>query len=63
MCRYAARISSIKKNVTFGRLLQLPGLHIPTTHKYSPPQVDRIWGIWGSYYTVPKAKFDLLNGD
>ena len=29
---------------------------------YSPPQVDRIWGIWGSYYTIPQAIFYLLNG-
>ena len=24
---------------------------------YSPPEVDRIWGIWGSYYNIPKAIF------
>ena len=30
---------------------------------YSAPQVDRIWGIWGSYYNIPKAIFYLLNGD
>ena len=24
---------------------------------YSPPSVDRIWGIWGSYNNVPKAIF------
>ena len=30
---------------------------------YSPPSVDRIWGIWGSYYTIPKAIFDLLKWD
>ena len=29
----------------------------------SPSQVDRIWGIWGSYYTMPKAVFYLLQGD
>ena len=29
---------------------------------YSPPQVDRIWGIWESYYNVPKALFHLLKG-
>ena len=29
----------------------------------SPPQVDRIWGIWGSYYNIPKAIFYLLKGD
>ena len=29
---------------------------------YSPPEVDRIWGIWGSYYSVPKAIFYLLKG-
>ena len=28
---------------------------------YSPPQVDRIWGIWGSYYNIPKVMF--YNGD
>ena len=30
---------------------------------YSPPEVDRIWGIWGSYYKKPKAIFYLLQGD
>ena len=29
---------------------------------YSTPQVDRIWGIWGSYYSIPKAIFYLLKG-
>ena len=28
----------------------------------SPPKVDRIWGIWGSFYNVPKAIFYLLKG-
>ena len=27
---------------------------------YSPPYVDRIWGIWGSYYSIPKVIFYLL---
>ena len=30
---------------------------------YSPPQVDRIWGIRGSYCNIPKATFHLLKGD
>ena len=30
---------------------------------YNPPQVDRIWGIWGSGYNIPKAIFYLLKGD
>ena len=31
---------------------------------YSPNQVvDRIWGIWGSFYKIPKAIFYLLKGD
>ena len=29
---------------------------------YSPLQVDRIWGIWGSSYEIPKVIFDLLEG-
>ena len=29
---------------------------------YSPPSVDRMWGIWGSYYNIPEAIFDLLKG-
>ena len=33
-----------------------------TTLYYSPPEVDRIWGIWGSYYNIPKARFYLLKG-
>ena len=28
-----------------------------------PLEVDRIWGIWGLYYNVPKAIFYLLKGD
>ena len=30
---------------------------------YSPPEVDRIWGIWESEYNIPKAIFHLLKGD
>ena len=30
---------------------------------YSPPQVDRIWGIGGPYYNIPKAIFYLLQAD
>ena len=30
---------------------------------YSPPSVDRTWGIWGSYHNIPKAIFYLLKGD
>ena len=30
---------------------------------YSPPEVDRIGGIWGSYYNISKAIFYLLKGD
>ena len=30
---------------------------------YSPPFVDRIWGIWESYYNIPNAIFYLLTGD
>ena len=30
---------------------------------YSPPKVDRICGIWGVYYNIPKAIFNLLKGD
>ena len=26
-------------------------------------QIDRIWGIWGSYPHIPKAIFYLLKGD
>ena len=33
------------------------------SYMYSPPQVDRIWGIWGSYFNIPKAMFYLLKGD
>ena len=28
---------------------------------YSPPQVDRIWGLWRSCYNIPKAIFCLLD--
>ena len=30
---------------------------------YSPPEIDRLWGIWGSYFSIPKAIFYLLKGD
>ena len=30
---------------------------------YSPPYVDRTWGIWGSCYNIRKAIFYLLKGD
>ena len=30
---------------------------------YSPPQVDRTRGFWGSDYNIPKALFDLPKGD
>ena len=30
---------------------------------YSPPYVNRMWGIWGSYYNIPTAIFYLLKGD
>ena len=30
---------------------------------FRAPEVDRIWGIWGSYYHIPKATFYLLKGD
>ena len=28
-----------------------------------PPEVDRIWDIWGSYSHLPKALFYLLKGN
>ena len=33
-----------------------------TPKNYSTPLVDRISGIWGSYSSIPKAKFYLLKG-
>ena len=30
---------------------------------YGPPKVDRIGGIWGSQYNMPKAIFYLREGD
>ena len=35
----------------------------PNHKPYSPPEVDRIWGIWGSCYNIPKAIFYLLKKD
>ena len=29
---------------------------------YSPPEVDRLWGIWRSCYSIPKAIFYLIKG-
>ena len=36
---------------------------IDTARIYSPPSVDRLYGIWGSYYNIPAAIFYLLKGD
>ena len=36
---------------------------ISPTDVYSPPEVDRIEGIWGSDYNIPKAILYLLKGD
>ena len=41
--------------------LELRKMRIYTA--YSPPKVDRIWGVWGPYYNIPKAIFYLLKGD
>ena len=38
-------------------------IRLHNSRPYSPPQVDRIWGIWGSSYSIPKAIFNLLKGD
>ena len=32
------------------------------SRNYSTPEADRIGGIWGSYYIIPKAIFYLLKG-
>ena len=32
-------------------------------HREFPIGVDRIWGLWGSYYNIPKAIFYLLKED
>ena len=29
---------------------------------YSPPEVDRIWGIWGTYFHIAKAILYRLKG-
>ena len=41
------------------------GIHpqFRTRQEYSPPSVDSICVIWGSYYDIPKAIFYLLKGD
>ena len=40
-------------------------LHVNGQHggTFSPPQTDRIWGIWGSDYNILTAIFYLLKGD
>ena len=42
--------------------LQRPG-PAPGIWAIVPPKVDRIWGIWGLSYNIPKAIFYLLKGD
>ena len=34
-----------------------------STNGYSPPSVDRIWGIWGCCSNISKAIFYLRKGD
>ena len=29
----------------------------------SPPEVDRIWGVWRPYDNIPKAIFHILKAD
>ena len=55
-----------KEHILWNRSQQtLPQITLnpQTPNAYSPRKVDRIWGIWGSYYTLPKAIFHLLTGD
>ena len=35
----------------------------PDFDTYSPPYVNRIWGVWGSSNSIPKAIFYLLKGE
>ena len=44
-------------------LKKLGGLKVWVLVLYSPPQVGKIWGIWGSYYGIPEATFYLLKAD
>ena len=48
----------------WSKVAEAPGCENGKTLKpYSPPEVDRIWGVWGSYYNIFKAIFYLLKGD
>ena len=42
-----------------------PSNRLKKRRAYSPPWVDRIWSMWGSYYItyIPKAVFYLLKGE
>ena len=37
-------------------------MSLPKVGGFRVPRIDRIWGIWGSYYSIPKAIFYLLKG-
>ena len=40
-----------------------PSTYLKLGTLYSPPELHRIWGIWGSYYNIPEAIiFYLLQG-
>ena len=45
-----------------GGVAALIGVVENSASNYSSPLVDRIWGVWGSYYNIPKAIFYLLRG-
>ena len=47
------------------RMLHSHSLHTTATNSelLLPPEINRIWGIWESYYNLPKAIFYLRKGD
>ena len=60
-----ARIGGCKASIQLhlpaaSRLLSIQSLPCKVC---SPPLLDRIWGMWGFYYNIPKAMFYLLKGD
>ena len=54
---------SASPEVLWSILVLLNMLRVFECVRLRTPQADRIWGIWGSYYSIRKAIFYLLNGD
>ena len=57
---FVKKVSAVWLSASAGATNIMP---IALMSSYSPPWVDRVWDIWGSYYNMSKSMFYLLKGD